>query len=597
MRLFLLTFLVFFCLVPTVNAQEKIDVTAWSNLPILHEGRVKPLDSFARVMLKTFSNQENIGDLSAGEWLAFSVFNPAEAIDIRIFKIREFERYSLPENKNRLYSYTDIAQIIAAREDTIKTLMGAKPETWSEDQKQLVELYEYYILYTQILRSLTLILPLNIESENKNFLEYKKVQQNLDQKTKDIVAKKGAALEKYTPEERKITFLSYQLNLLEGSAQNNVLFRILPLNWADKASDWVAPWNIIQSGAGSPQNADYIKLWQDMAGAYREQNSAAWQDAVTKATASFDKPKLKIEHLYNILHLLQVALILYALSFFILIASKLFFTNYKKTFEKIAFGVLGAAVAANGFHILLRVIILGRPPVGTLYESILFVSLLCAAIFAYLSWRQKNGSGILLGSLSGLMLLTTAQGFVSEDTMGTLVAVLNTNFWLGTHVICITVGYSTCFIASLMAHYDLVLRWLKPERTAFFTQSFFNLKTMIILSLLFTTVGTISGGIWADQSWGRFWGWDPKENGALLIVLWLSWLLHGRISGHINQVGFIVGSALLSIIVVLAWFGVNLLNVGLHSYGFISGVATGIALFCVAEILLVGFLWRMGKKA
>jgi len=321
-RIFLFS-LMLLCFSFPVSAQERINVDAWSNLPILHEGRVKPLDSFARVMLKTFSNQENINGMKANEWLAFSVFNPAEAIDIPAFKIRDFAQYNLPENKNRLYSYADIAQIIAAREDTLKPLLDQDPKTWSEDQKQLVSLYDHYILYTQILRSLTLILPLSIESENKNFLDYKKIQQNLDQKTKEIVARKGADLENYTEAEREITFLSYQLNILEGSAQNNVLFRILPLNWAEKESDWVAPWNIIQSGAGSPQSAEYIKIWQDMAGAYRENNAQGWKDSVTKAQKSFDKPKLKLERLYNILHLLQVALIFYVLSFFTIILTKL----------------------------------------------------------------------------------------------------------------------------------------------------------------------------------------------------------------------------------------------------------------------------------
>ena len=119
---------------------------------------------------------------------------------------------------------------------------------------------------------------------------------------------------------------------------------------------------------------------------------------------------------------------------------------------------------------------------------------------------------------------------------------------------------------------------------------------MIILSLLFTTIGTILGGIWADQSWGRFWGWDPKENGALLIVLWLAWLLHGRISVHINEIGFVMGSAFVSVIVVLAWFGVNLLNVGLHSYGFASGIATGIVAFTLLELVIIGGLWGFIHK-
>ncbi|MGB1077004.1 MAG: cytochrome c biogenesis protein CcsA, partial [Bdellovibrionales bacterium] len=104
------------------------------------------------------------------------------------------------------------------------------------------------------------------------------------------------------------------------------------------------------------------------------------------------------------------------------------------------------------------------------------------------------------------------------------------------------------------------------------------------------------GGVWADQSWGRFWGWDPKENGALLIVLWLVWLIHGKMSGHVKHVYYLAGLSFLSVIVALSWFGVNLLSVGLHSYGFIEGIALGLFTFCFVEILVLsGLVYREVK--
>ena len=113
------------------------------------------------------------------------------------------------------------------------------------------------------------------------------------------------------------------------------------------------------------------------------------------------------------------------------------------------------------------------------------------------------------------------------------------------------------------------------------------------MGLLFTTLGTILGGIWADQSWGRFWGWDPKENGALLIVPWLLMLLHGRIGGLVKPLGFSSGLVLGNITVALAWFGVNLLAVGLHNYGFTKAIAVNLTIFCVAEAIfaLIGYVW------
>ncbi|MEZ5903271.1 MAG: cytochrome c biogenesis protein CcsA [Alphaproteobacteria bacterium] len=574
----------------------KINVGAWSSLPILHEGRVKPLDSFARVTLKSFAQTDSLRGLSASEWLALSVFDPATAVYIPAFKIRDAESYGLSKTKNRLYSYTDLGKIIRDNQDNIQKLIQIDEKEWASSQFNLMSHYQHYILYTQILRSLTLILPIN--EEDHNFLDFKKRQKELDQKTKSIIKNKGTDLEKYTDEEKEIAFLSYQINVIEQSANGNVLFRIIPENWEQKQTNWLSPWDIILSGKGSPKSAEYMKIWQQMAKTYHTDDVEQWSQTIESTKTYFDNPKLRVEKYYNMLNLLHCALIFYIFSFLFIVFSNL--ANNKKRWrnnlEKISFALLISGAILQSIHIILRIYILERPPVGTLYESILFVSLICVLGFVYAAWKQKSKIGILLGGLSGILLLTTAQGFVSEDSMGTLVAVLNTNFWLGTHVLCITIGYGTCLMASLMAHYDLFMRWQHPEKGEALNQSYQNLKTVVVLSLLFTTVGTILGGIWADQSWGRFWGWDPKENGALLIVLWLAWLLHSRVSQHLTKIGFIVGSAFLSVVVVLAWFGVNLLNVGLHSYGFISGVAFAIASFTIFELALIGGLWGLENK-
>jgi ABC-type transport system involved in cytochrome c biogenesis permease subunit len=106
-----------------------------------------------------------------------------------------------------------------------------------------------------------------------------------------------------------------------------------------------------------------------------------------------------------------------------------------------------------------------------------------------------------------------------------------------------------------------------------------------LFSLFFSILGTILGGIWADQSWGRFWGWDPKENGALLICLWLLALLHGKLAGYLKPKFYALFLSLTSIVVAFAWFGVNLLNVGLHSYGFTNSLANNLIYFSLFEIL------------
>ena len=118
----------------------------------------------------------------------------------------------------------------------------------------------------------------------------------------------------------------------------------------------------------------------------------------------------------------------------------------------------------------------------------------------------------------------------SGDTMGMMRAVLNSNFWLTMHVMTIMIGYGSVFFAGFLASYHLVARFFG------FGQGEKGLKAgscgvyrILLVALFFCFLGTMLGGIWADMSWGRFWGWDPKENGALMTLLWCSCTLHARL--------------------------------------------------------------------
>jgi ABC-type transport system involved in cytochrome c biogenesis permease subunit len=212
-------------------------------------------------------------------------------------------------------------------------------------------------------------------------------------------------------------------------------------------------------------------------------------------------------------------------------------------------------------------------------------------------WRMRNRVGVIVASIAGLVLQFLGLNYdVEGDTMGMLVAVLDTNFWLSTHVTCMTTGYATCILGSIMAHVYLVMRMVKPDDKERLAELSRNIRGISYMALLFTSVGTILGGIWADQSWGRFWGWDPKENGALLIVLWLLFITHGRMAGRLKELGFNIGMAMTSITVALAWFGVNLLAIGLHSYGFTQGAATGLASFVSGELIFAATSYMVISK-
>ena len=112
---------------------------------------------------------------------------------------------------------------------------------------------------------------------------------------------------------------------------------------------------------------------------------------------------------------------------------------------------------------------------------------------------------------------------------------------------------------------------------------------ILCFATLFSFVGTVLGGIWADQSWGRFWGWDPKENGALIIVLWNALILHARWGGMVRERGIMNLAIFGNIVTSWSWFGTNLLGVGLHSYGFMSGAFTALMVFVASQCVLIGF--------
>ena len=126
---------------------------------------------------------------------------------------------------------------------------------------------------------------------------------------------------------------------------------------------------------------------------------------------------------------------------------------------------------------------------------------------------------------------------------------------------------------------------------------------IVCFATLFSLVGTILGGIWADQSWGRFWGWDPKENGAILLVLWNAIILHARWGGFVKTRGLMVMAVFGNVVTSWSWMGTNMLGIGLHSYGFMSAAFVWLVGFALSQFLIMGLgmlpvrMWRSGLKA
>jgi ABC-type transport system involved in cytochrome c biogenesis permease subunit len=169
-----------------------------------------------------------------------------------------------------------------------------------------------------------------------------------------------------------------------------------------------------------------------------------------------------------------------------------------------------------------------------------------------------------------------------------LQAVLDTQLWLATHVTCVTMGYATTFLAgTLGALYiagGLFTTALRPDVDRLLGRMLYGI---LCFAIFFSFFGTVLGGLWADDSWGRFWGWDPKENGALMIVLWNALVLHARWDGMVKNRGLAMLAVFGNIVTSWSWFGVNELGLGLHSYGFTEGVLLALGIYVGSQLLII----------
>ncbi|MGM0422179.1 MAG: cytochrome c biogenesis protein CcsA [Pseudomonadota bacterium] len=574
--------------------------TGFATLPVLHDGRIKPLDSFARINLEIFGSQGFVND-NANQILARTLFDPAGAMAQPIFRIKNpdiLRTLGLSGNPAELHSFTELHPGLQRSEDRFKAVLEKREsgKDLNQFEQDLIEIHSAGLYYLQLLRSFSFTLPLEGSDENA-LTRYTDLQQSsaLLREQLNIIRSQNDDPEDLSETEKDIARKNYQLDMIGRSGQNNILFKVIPVQ-ADQLQ-LVSPWQVITGGFGTPDTARFMALWNDLSLAYQTDNQPAWDEIVrqlqTAYKARYTDPALTAEYYYNQIQPFKIALGLAVLAAGLLLIAAV---QNNVFLTRAGYGIALLSVIIQGLGILARVFLLMRPPVGTLYESVLFVAFIlgCGLLFCR---KMAAGRAIVSGGFVALALLLLFGQTLNEsrDHLQMLDAVLNTNFWLATHVLVVTMGYGWCFLTSVIAHIQLITAVRDPQQPLDrdWTRP---LQMHALIALLLVTVGTILGGIWADMSWGRFWGWDPKENGALLIVLWLLWLLHARLSRHLSALYYVAGMAFLSVIVMLSWFGVNLLSVGLHSYGFTSGVAASLFGFIFVQTVIIALLLGLIHK-
>lgn len=266
-----------------------------------------------------------------------------------------------------------------------------------------------------------------------------------------------------------------------------------------------------------------------------------------------------------------------------------------------AFTTIGLVLTIIG--ITQRALIMHRPPVGNLYDTIIFIAagVVFIALITELVTRRKLALGI--APFIGFFLLVLSWIYEMEeavDNLEPLIAVLRSNYWLTIHVLTITLGYAAGLATWVFGVVYIMVRLLQIDKDDPSLRRLLTRMTYgsVCFCLLLSLIGTVLGGIWANDSWGRFWGWDPKENGALMIVLWTLFILHARLGGILKEWGIHLAAVCTGPVVVFSWWHVNLLGVGLHSYGFSDSKSEAVNLFYTVNlaVLALGFITMVITK-
>ena len=304
--------------------------------------------------------------------------------------------------------------------------------------------------------------------------------------------------------------------------------------------------------------------------------------------------QLRLEYFYNHFDGFYRAIGCYGIGLVILIAAHLRKRGTLLRNVGVAIAILGLAFHASG--IVMRCMIAGRPPVTNMYESIIWVSF-AVSFFGMIFFARYRTPVYLLAALPVTLvalLLVHQMPIAMPSSIDPLVPVLRDNFWLTVHVLTITLSYAAFALAMGFGHILLWRYARNPTAASVDAPMHFWLYRVLQLGVLLLAAGTILGGVWANYSWGRFWGWDPKETWALIALLCYILTLHGRLAGWWSEFGLVVASVVCFLAVLMAWYGVNfVLGKGLHSYGFGIGGETYVATFVILDLLFVAFaVWR-----
>lgn len=307
-----------------------------------------------------------------------------------------------------------------------------------------------------------------------------------------------------------------------------------------------------------------------------------------------DARNVKLEVFYDNHDTWLKTAVFYGLALMLFGLSRLFM---KKIMLTLALTATLLGIVEHLLGIALRIIILNRAPVSNTFESLLWMGLVAIGVGLIFQLVNKRRGYYLFGGIAAAFVSVLFAGLVPlTDRTNSLPAVLRSNFWLTIHVLTIVASYGVLAVAAVLGHAYLIKDVILNKRdevsrarsAALVVQAYRTIQVGLVL----LTAGTILGGVWAAESWGRFWGWDPKETWALISILVYFAVLHARYVRWIEDFGLAASAVLGLVVIVWTFYGVNyVMATGLHSYGFGSGGEVYVGLWAAVELVFLAICW------
>jgi len=585
----------------------------FGQLPVTANGRIVPMDSLARNSLLEIHEKQTLNAepwkdwnqnpkmISATEWLANVLMNPAVADDWPVFRVDNPDLVSflkLPDrDKDKNFpvwhcSWNQIQPMLETFSKENERVQKVEAATRTAYENAIAKMEERLMLYASLRNTVE---PAGAQDWPEELAAYGTFIPD------GIAAVQAQQAGQPYDQTNFNAFAAYIQEFQFMSAVQPPL--VLPPSGSStqwrRMGDALLDMPRSKTPVLDDAMRDYARMTGALAGNQPDEFNAAVRDLHSFIVSGQPKAvaKAKAEVFFNQMEPFYGAMVIYVLAG---LFGCFYWFNLSETLRRCSIWLIGLAFAIHTTGLIYRMVLEGRPPVTNLYSSAIFIGWGACLLGLILEKFHKNGIGAVVSSGIGFITLIIAHHLALEgDTMEMMRAVLDTNFWLATHVVAVTTGYASTFVAGFLALIYIVRGVFTKTLDEGTGKSLARMIYGIVcFATLFSFVGTVLGGIWADQSWGRFWGWDPKENGALIIVLWNALILHLRWGGIVRERGLVNCAVFGNVVTSWSWFGVNMLGIGLHSYGFTEAAFKWLVLFVVSQLgfialgLLPAKMWK-----